>query len=67
MFDNIAHSYDFLNHFFSLGIDVRWRKKAIGMIKVHNLLLSTATGTADFAMEARRMGAGQRNCGCRHF
>ena len=20
MFDNIAHSYDFLNHFFSLGI-----------------------------------------------
>ena len=27
MFDNIAHSYDFLNHFFSLGIDVLWRKK----------------------------------------
>ena len=58
MFDNIAHSYDFLNHFFSLGIDVRWRKKAIRMIKAHNpeRLLDVATGTADFAMEARRMG-----------
>ena len=22
MFDNIAHKYDFLNHFFSMGIDV---------------------------------------------
>ena len=27
MFDNIAHSYDFLNHLFSFGIDVLWRKK----------------------------------------
>ena len=27
MFDNIAHKYDFLNHFFSLGIDVLWRKR----------------------------------------
>ena len=31
MFNNISHSYDFLNHFFSLGIDVLWRKKAIRM------------------------------------
>ena len=29
MFDQIAHSYDFLNHFFSLGIDIIWRKRAI--------------------------------------
>ena len=28
MFDNIAHRYDFLNHFFSLGIDKLWRRKA---------------------------------------
>ena len=33
MFDNIAHSYDFLNHFFSLGIDVLWRKRAMRMLK----------------------------------
>ena len=24
MFDNIAHKYDFLNRFLSLGIDVGW-------------------------------------------
>ena len=29
MFDGIAHRYDFLNHFFSLGIDVLWRKTCI--------------------------------------
>lgn len=65
MFDNIAHSYDFLNHFFSLGIDVLWRKKAMRMLKQHlrNLpadqekhLMDMATGTADFALEAMRSG-----------
>ena len=24
MFDSIAHKYDFLNHLFTLGIDVLW-------------------------------------------
>jgi len=58
MFDNIAHSYDFLNHFFSLGIDKRWRKRAIKMLKNENpsSLLDVATGTGDFAIEALRMG-----------
>ncbi len=57
MFDKIAHSYDFLNHFFSLGIDILWRKKAIRILKKENpkLVLDVATGTADFAMEAVRM------------
>lgn len=60
MFNNIAHSYDFLNHFFSLGIDVIWRKKAIRILKKENpkLVLDVATGTADFAMEAVRMNLG---------
>ncbi|MFY8138704.1 MAG: bifunctional demethylmenaquinone methyltransferase/2-methoxy-6-polyprenyl-1,4-benzoquinol methylase UbiE [Flavobacteriales bacterium] len=60
MFDNIAHSYDFLNHFFSLGIDILWRKKAIRILKKENpkLVLDVATGTADFAMEAVRMNLG---------
>ena len=33
MFDKIAFRYDFLNHFLSAGIDVRWRKKAIKQLK----------------------------------
>lgn len=54
MFDNISGQYDFLNHFLSLGIDIRWRKKAIrwlgeGKPKV---ILDVATGTGDFAIEA---------------
>ncbi len=57
MFNNISHSYDFLNHFFSFGIDVLWRKKAIRILKKENpkLILDVATGTGDFAMEAIRM------------
>lgn len=60
MFNNIAHSYDFLNHFFSLGIDVLWRKKAIRILKKENpkLVLDVATGTGDFALEAVRMKLG---------
>jgi demethylmenaquinone methyltransferase/2-methoxy-6-polyprenyl-1,4-benzoquinol methylase len=54
MFDNIAGSYDFLNHFFSLGIDKLWRKRAVKMlreVKPKNIL-DVATGTGDFAFEA---------------
>jgi demethylmenaquinone methyltransferase/2-methoxy-6-polyprenyl-1,4-benzoquinol methylase len=62
MFDNISHSYDFLNHFFSLGIDVLWRKKAIRILKRENpqTVLDVATGTADFALEAMRMDVGAK-------
>ena len=54
MFDNISHRYDFLNHLLSMGIDIRWRKKAIGLLKTINpkQILDVATGTADFAIEA---------------
>lgn len=62
MFNNIAPTYDFLNHFFSLGIDVRWRKKAIKILKEEKpqLVLDVATGTADFALEAVRMDLGAK-------
>lgn len=54
MFDNIAHKYDFLNHFLSLGIDKLWRKKAIRILSKynHNSILDVATGTGDFAVTA---------------
>ncbi len=54
MFNNISKTYDFLNHFLSLGIDIIWRKKAINELKADNpqLILDVATGTGDFAFEA---------------
>lgn len=57
MFNNIAHKYDFLNHFFSLGIDFLWRKKAIRLLKKNNpkSILDLATGTGDFAIAARKL------------
>lgn len=61
MFDNISGSYDFLNHFLSLGIDIYWRKKAIGLLQKSSAswrtknILDIATGTSDFAIEAVRL------------
>ncbi|MEM9856259.1 MAG: bifunctional demethylmenaquinone methyltransferase/2-methoxy-6-polyprenyl-1,4-benzoquinol methylase UbiE [Bacteroidota bacterium] len=54
MFNNISKKYDFLNHFLSLGIDIRWRKKAVKLLKKDNPkhILDIATGTADFAIES---------------
>lgn len=54
MFNNISKTYDFLNHFMSLGIDIIWRKKAISELKKDQpkLILDVATGTGDFAFEA---------------
>ncbi len=57
MFDNIAGKYDFLNHFFSVGIDKRWRKKAIASLREHSPsdILDVATGTGDFAIETAKI------------
>jgi demethylmenaquinone methyltransferase/2-methoxy-6-polyprenyl-1,4-benzoquinol methylase len=54
MFNNISRNYDFLNHFLSLGIDRRWRKKAIKLLQPHSpqIILDVATGTGDFALQA---------------
>lgn len=54
MFNNISKTYDFLNHFMSLGIDIIWRKMAINELKADQpkLILDVATGTGDFAFEA---------------
>lgn len=57
MFDSIAHKYDFLNHFFSLGIDILWRKKAIRLLRgaTSNQILDVATGTGDMAFELLKL------------
>ncbi|MBR4129591.1 MAG: bifunctional demethylmenaquinone methyltransferase/2-methoxy-6-polyprenyl-1,4-benzoquinol methylase UbiE [Bacteroidaceae bacterium] len=52
MFDRIAPTYDKLNHMLSLGIDRRWRRKAVdalGKFKPQQIL-DIATGTGDFAL-----------------
>jgi demethylmenaquinone methyltransferase/2-methoxy-6-polyprenyl-1,4-benzoquinol methylase len=56
MFDNIAHKYDFLNHFLSMGIDKRWRKRAIQLLKEVQpaYILDVATGTGDLAFSAAK-------------
>lgn len=57
MFDNISGKYDFLNHFFSAGIDNSWRKRAIKELAKDNpkIILDVATGTGDFAFEAIKL------------
>jgi demethylmenaquinone methyltransferase/2-methoxy-6-polyprenyl-1,4-benzoquinol methylase len=52
MFDTIAPKYDLLNRVLSMGIDVSWRKKAIGYLKKSQPkhILDVATGTADVAL-----------------
>ena len=57
MFDNIAHSYDLLNHALSLGIDKHWRKAAIASLRPYapQRILDVATGTGDFALLAAKM------------
>ena len=49
MFDTISKDYDGLNRIISFGIDVKWRKKVIRIIKDANpkQVLDIATGTGD--------------------
>lgn len=61
MFDSISGNYDFLNHFLSLGIDIRWRKKAINLLAdgKPKIILDVATGTGDFAVETLKLNPEQ--------
>ena len=57
MFDNIAPTYDQLNHRLSWDIDRGWRRKAIGQLAPYSpkTMLDIATGTGDFAILAAQM------------
>ncbi|MCI1647282.1 MAG: bifunctional demethylmenaquinone methyltransferase/2-methoxy-6-polyprenyl-1,4-benzoquinol methylase UbiE [Bacteroides sp.] len=54
MFNNIAPTYDRLNHTLSMGIDKSWRKKAIEALRPFHprQMMDVATGTGDFAILA---------------
>lgn len=57
MFDNIAPTYDTLNHRLSFDIDKGWRRVAIKQIAEWHPsnILDIATGTGDFAILAAEM------------
>ena len=57
MFDNIAPTYDKLNHRLSWDIDKGWRKRAIKQLAPYKpkTILDIATGTGDFAILAAKM------------
>lgn len=57
MFDNIAPTYDTLNHRLSWDIDRGWRRKAIRQLEPFRpqKILDIATGTGDFAILAAQM------------
>lgn len=57
MFDNIASTYDKLNHRLSWNIDKMWRNKAIKTLRPYNpqRILDIATGTGDLAILAAEM------------
>ena len=65
MFNNIAPTYDTLNHRLSWNIDRSWRRKAIKALEPYKPqdILDIATGTGDFAIMAAQMLAPTRLVG----
>ena len=63
MFDAIAHRYDQLNHVLSVGLDRRWRRRAVEALALPSgaRVLDVCTGTADLAMVAARHGSMPRS------
>jgi len=52
MFDTISKNYDGLNRVISFGIDVKWRRKVVAILKKKKPgnILDIATGTGDLAI-----------------
>lgn len=59
MFDTISKNYDGLNRVISLGIDVKWRKRVVEIVKKAQPInvLDIATGTGDLAINLADTGA----------
>ena len=59
MFDTISKDYDGLNRVISFGIDIKWRKRVVTLLKKENpkTILDIATGTGDLALALVQTGA----------
>lgn len=59
MFDTISKDYDGLNRVISFGIDIKWRKRVVAILKKEKPLsvLDIATGTGDLAIALVKTGA----------
>ena len=65
MFDDIAPTYDRLNHILSMSIDKLWRRRVVRIVR--NLkavkIVDMATGTGDLAIAMAKKIAGSTICG----
>ncbi len=61
MFDTISKNYDGLNRIISFGIDIKWRKRVVNILKkkAPKNVLDIATGTGDLAINLMETGAEQ--------
>ena len=52
MFDSISPSYDIINRIISGGLDLKWRKNVVKLVKRKSpkRILDVATGTGDLAI-----------------
>lgn len=59
MFDTISKNYDGLNRVISFGIDIKWRKRVVEILKKKkpHSILDIATGTGDLAINLIETGA----------
>jgi demethylmenaquinone methyltransferase/2-methoxy-6-polyprenyl-1,4-benzoquinol methylase len=58
MFDAIAPRYEMVNKFMTLGLDARWRRRAVTDLRLprQSTVLDLAAGTGDFTRELVRQG-----------
>ncbi|MGH9436070.1 MAG: ubiquinone/menaquinone biosynthesis methyltransferase [Terriglobia bacterium] len=64
MFEAVAPRYDFLNHFLSAGLDVRWRRVVARALREQlsdpgSIGLDVCCGTGDLALALRRVSSGR--------
>src|SRR4051812_45918688 len=57
MFSRVARRYDFLNHFLSMGLDIRWRSitaREVTGLGENDALADLCTGTGDLAVALKK-------------